>query len=140
MFAVFLWNGTTFAFFHSDGKMHCVRQDFKIILRGLQMDLSRNLSMPILIISSPRTLFESSLLIMFLISSTKKSTSENDFSLIKGKGDSAVLPLSINEHCFVRKELKISPFFEVSDRSIIVKKWWYTGNFLQFIRVYNRAQ
>ena len=104
------------------------------------MDLSRNLSMPILIISSPRTLFESSLLIMFLISSTKKSTSENDISLIKGKGDSTVLPLSINEHRFVRKELKISPFFEVSDRSIIVKKWWYTGNFLQFIRVYDRAQ
>ena len=35
----------TFAFFHSDGKMPCVRHDLKIILRGLQMDLSHNLTM-----------------------------------------------------------------------------------------------
>ena len=33
----FLWICTTFAFFHSDGKMPCVRQDLKIILRGLQV-------------------------------------------------------------------------------------------------------
>ena len=87
--------------------MPCIRQDLKIILRGLQMDLSHNLSMRILIISSPWALFESSLL-MFLISSTEKSTSESDFSVIKGKSDGNVLPLSINEHCLAKKELKIS--------------------------------
>ena len=73
------------------------------------MDLSHNLSMRILIISSPWALFESSLL-MFLISSTEKSTSESDFSVIKGKSDGNVLPLSINEHCFAKKEFNISLF------------------------------
>ena len=48
--------------------------------------------------------------IMFLISSTEKSTSESDFSVIKGKSDCNVLPLSINEHCFAKKELKILLF------------------------------
>ena len=87
--------------------MPCVRPDLKIILRGLQMDISHNLSMQILIISSPWALFESSLLVMFLISSTEKSASESDFSGIKGKGDSNVLPLSINEHYFAKEEFLI---------------------------------
>ena len=104
----FVWIGATFAFFHSDGKMPCVRQDLKIILRDLQMDLSHNWSKKILILLSLWALFESGLLI--LICSTKKSTSESDFSVIKGKSDSNVLPLSINELCFPKKELKILLF------------------------------
>ena len=47
---------------------------------------------------------------MFLISSVKKSTSESDLSVIKGKSDGNALPLSINERCFAKKELKISLF------------------------------
>ena len=46
-----------FAFFHSDGKKPCVRQDLKLILTGLQRDLSYDLSMRILIISSPRAIY-----------------------------------------------------------------------------------
>ena len=42
---------------------------------------------------------------MFLISSTEKSTSESDFSVIKGKSDGNALPLSISEHCFTKKDL-----------------------------------
>ena len=107
---LFLWIGATFPFFHSDGKTPCVNQDLKLILWGLQMDLSHNLSMRILIISSPWALLERSLLMMFLISFTDKSTSESDFSVTKGKSDGNVLPLSINEHSFAKKELNISLF------------------------------
>ena len=34
----------------------------------------------------------------------EKSTSESDFSVIKGKSDSNVLPLSINERCFAKND------------------------------------
>ena len=88
-------------------KIPFVRQVLKIMQRGLQMEVSHNLSIRILITSPPWALFESSLLIMFLIFSTEKSTSESDFSVDKGKSDGNVLPLSINEHCFAKKELKI---------------------------------
>ena len=44
---------------------------------------------------------------MFLISSTEKSTSESDFSVIKGKSDGNVLQLSISEHYFAKKEFLI---------------------------------
>ena len=37
--------------------MTCVRQDLKIILRGLERDLSHDLSMRILIISSPQAIY-----------------------------------------------------------------------------------
>ena len=131
----FLWIGTTFAFFTFRW------QNLKIILRGLQMELSHNLSMRILIISLPWSLFESSLLIMFLISSTKKSTSEDDFFGIKGKSDGIVLLLSINKHCFAKKELKISLF---SLKSVINLLSWKSGGiqgiFLPFKRVFNRVQ
>ena len=92
-------------FFHSYGKMR-VRQDLKIILRCLQMDLSHNVSMQILTISSPWALFKSSFLVFF-ISSIEKWTSESDFSIVKGNSDGNLLPLSINEHCFAKKGLKI---------------------------------
>ena len=88
--------------------MPCVRQVLEKI-RDLKLDLSHNLSMRILIISSPWTLFESSLL-MLLISSIEKSTYETDLSIIKEKSDSNVLPLSFNEHCFVKKELRFHSF------------------------------
>ena len=97
--------------------------------------------MRILTISSPWALFESSLLIMFLISSNEKSTSESDFSVIKGKSDGNVLPLSINEHCFAKKELRISLF---SLKSVINLLSWKSGSiqgiFLPFERVFNRIQ
>ena len=34
--------GTTFAFFHADGKIPCVRQNLKIVLGNSQMDLLHN--------------------------------------------------------------------------------------------------
>ena len=80
------------------------------------MDLSHNLGMRIMITLSAWALFESNFLIMFLISSAEKSTSESDFSVIKGKRDGNVLPLSINveyqiiKYCFAKKELKILLF------------------------------
>ena len=103
------------------GKLPCVKQDLKIILRGLQMDLSLNLSMWILIISQPWALFGKNLLIMFSILSTKKSTSESNFSVIKGKVAIVYSYLSINEHCFTKKELKISLF---SLKSVIYLLSW----------------
>ena len=95
-------------FFHSDGKIPCVRQVLEKI-RDLKLDLSHNLSIRVLTISSTWTLFESSLL-MLLISSIEKSTYESDLSIIKEKSDSNVLPLSFNEHCFVKKELRFRSF------------------------------
>ena len=83
--------------------MPCARRELKIVLGGLQMDLSHNFSIQILIISTPGALFESSLLI-FLISSIEKSTFKTDLSVTKGKSDGNVLPLSINEQCFSKNE------------------------------------
>ena len=114
---MFLWIGAKFAFFHSDGKIPCVRQDLKTISRGFQMDLSHNLSIRILIISSVWASLGWSLLIMFLISSTEKSTSMRDFSVIKGKTDCNLLPLSINEHCFVL------PRISLRFRSFLWSQW-----------------
>ena len=78
---------------------------------------------------------------MFLISSTEKSTSESDFFVIKGKSDGNALPLSINEHCFAKKELKISLF---SLKSVINLLSWKSGEiqgiFRPFKRVFNRVQ
>ena len=137
----FWWAGTSFAFFHSDGKMPCIRQDLKTMLSGLKKDLSHNSSMQVLIIPSPWALFESSLLIMFLISSTEKLTSERDFSVIKVKSHSNVLPLLINEHCFTKKEFKISLF---SMKSVINLLSWKSGGiqwiFLPFKRVFTKVQ
>ena len=68
------------------------------------MNLSHNSSMRILIISPPSALFESNLLIMFLIFSIKKSTSESDLSVIKGKSDGNLLSLSINNTVLQKKD------------------------------------
>ena len=96
---LFVWISTAFVFFpHSDRKIPYARQDLKIILRDLQMGLSHNLSMRILIISSRWASFESSLLILFLISSVEKPASETDLSVIKEKSDCNVLASSINGH------------------------------------------
>lgn len=92
------------------------------------MGLSLNLNMQILVILSPWVLFDPSLRIMFLISSIKTSKSESDLFVIKGKSEGNVLPLSVSEHCFAKKELRFRSFFEVSDKFIIAKKWWNTGN------------
>ena len=87
--------GMTFAFFHPDGKIPCARQDLKIILRGFQVDLTHNLIMQILIVkSSPPTSAESSLLIIFLISSIEKVASESDLSVFRGKSEANVLPIN----------------------------------------------
>ena len=142
LFVVFcVWFVTTFAFFHSDGKMPSVKQDLKIILSGLRMDLSHNFNMRILIISSPWALFESSLLIMFLISFTEESTPESDFFVIKGKSDGNVLPLSTNEHCFTKKEFKIL-FLSLKSVTNLLS-WKYggiQGIFLPSKRVFHRVQ
>ena len=74
------------------------------------MGLSLNLNMQILVTLSPWVLFDSSLRVIFLISSIKTSKSESDLFVIKEKSEGNVLPLSVSEHCFVKKELKISLF------------------------------
>ena len=48
------------------------------------------------------------------------------------------VPLSINEHCFAEKDFAV--FFEVSDKFVIWKSGGIQRIFLQFKRVFNRAQ
>ena len=116
-------------------------------------------SMQILIISSPWALFESSLLIMFLIPSNKKSTSESDFSVIKGKSDGDVLPFSINEHsflwshwiCYREKVVVYGEFFYHLKESLIehlgIGNGWNNffeiflqrSNWKKFIKLYSLA-
>ena len=130
LFVVFLWIGTTLLFSILMGKYLVSDKIWRRlqIFRGLQMGLSLNLNMQILVILSPWVLFDPSLRIMFLISSIKTSKSESDLFVIKGKSEGNVLPLSVSEHCFAKKELRFRSFFEVSDKFIIAKKWWNTGN------------
>ena len=141
LFVAFEWILTTFALFYSDEEMPCVRRYWKIILRGLPMDFWCNLGMGILIITSLWALLETNLLIMFLISSIEKSTAESDLYVTKGKIDGNVLLLLIYEHCFAKKDLKISLF---SLKSAINLLSWKNGGinwiFLAFKTVCNRVQ
>ena len=93
-------------FFHSDIKMLCVRQNLKIIWRGLKIHLLHNLSIGTLIISSP-ALFESILLTLFLISSAEKSKSESYRCWIKpwikGKSDGNVIHYQLMNTVLRRK-------------------------------------
>ena len=114
-FFYFLSIGTTFAFFHSHGKKPRVRQDLKIILWGL----SHNLSIQILIISSLWDLFESSFLIMFLISSER-------FFCDQTKEWRYVLPSSINEHSFTKN---VSLFSLKSMKKLLS---WKNGSIREF--------
>ena len=82
----------------------CEKRDLKKILRGVQMDISHNLIMWILIISPPWVLSKSSLLMMFLIPFIEKSTFECGFTVTKGKSDVNIPTLSINEHYFAKRE------------------------------------
>ena len=118
--------------------MSCVRQNMKIILKGLQMDVSNNLSMRILIISPLWALFESSFLIMSLISSIGKSTYESDLFVIKGKSDSNILSFSINEHCLAKKKFKISFFSLKPAMNLLLWKSGWIQRIL-FKRAFNRA-
>ena len=118
-FFYFLSIGTTFAFFHSHGEKPRVRQDLKIILWGLQMDLSHNLSTQMLIISSLWVLFESSFLIMFLISSER-------FFCDQTKEWRYVLQLSINEHSFTKN---VSLFSLKSMKKLLS---WKSGSIREF--------
>ena len=68
------------------------------------------------------SLFESSLMIKLLIASTEKLPFESNFPVIKGKSDDNVLPLFINEHCFPKKELKISLFSLKSAINLLSRK------------------
>lgn len=63
--------------------------------------------------------------------------SKCNFSVIKGKGDDYVLPLSINEHCFAKTDLKVLVF---SFKSVINLSRWNTGNFFTIKRALNKVQ
>ena len=67
-----------------------------------------------MIITSPRDLFESSLLIMFLIPSVEKSTSVSELPVIEEKNYGNMLPLSI---------------MNASDKFVVVKRWWNPEKF-----------
>ena len=61
--------------------------------------------------------------------------------MIKGKSDSSVLPLSINEHCFPNKELKILLFSLKSVINLLSCKCGaIQGIILPFKRVFNQVQ
>ena len=127
--SLFLWIGVTLAFFHSD---------LKIISRGLQVDIWNNISMGIMIILSSWASFESSLVITFVISFMEKSSSNSDLSVMKGKSEDNVLPLSINERCLAKEELKILLFSLKSVINLFSRK---SGRFfLPFKNFFNRVQ
>ena len=55
----FLWMGTIFPFFHSEGNIPVIRPCLKIISSGTQIESPHILSMRILMLSWPWALFES---------------------------------------------------------------------------------
>ena len=61
--------------------------------------------------------------------------------MIKRKSDGNVLPLSISEHCFSKKELKIWLFSLKSVINLLsLKSGGTQGIFVPFKRVFNKAQ
>ena len=104
--------------------MSCVRRYWTIIVRGLRMDFSYNLGMRIMIMSSLWALFETNLLIIFLISSIEKFNQRTEWQQCTS---------IINWWTVFHKERvkDFALFFEVSDKFVIVKKWWDTWIFLQ---------
>ena len=107
----FLWTGTTFVFFHSVVNFPLSKKDWKINIRGLQIEISHILIVRILIISCTWALFGSRFLIIFRISSAEKVIADRDlhvFFFLRVAGKS-LLFVTI-EHWPANKLLKILAF------------------------------
>ena len=81
-----------------------------MIRRGFIIDLLHILSMRMLIMSCPCTLFGSKLCITFSISSSVNRIFGKDLSVLGCRKEGISLPLSIIEHCLAKKELNNSAF------------------------------
>ena len=102
-----------------------------MIRRGFIIDFPHILSMPMLIMSCPFTLFESKLCITFSISFSVNVIFDKDLSVLGYRKEGISIPLSMIEHCLAKKEFNNSAFLKkkTCSKSIFVKNWWNTGCF-----------
>ena len=82
-----------------------------MIRRGFIVDLPHILSMRILIMPCPCPSFESELCITFSTSFSVNVMFDKDLSVLGCRKEGISLPLSMIEHCLVKKELKNLVFF-----------------------------
>ena len=99
LFAIFLWIGTTFAFFQFWGKIPCSKQALKISPKGLLTESLQDFNMRILITSWPWALLGSKLLIILPISLSVNVMFEKDLSVKRSNQEEVhcySLPMNID--------------------------------------------
>ena len=135
-----IWN-KHLLFFHSMGNFPLSKQDWKINLRGLQIEVSHILVIQILIISCPWDLFGLRFLILFRISSVGKSIVDKDSCVFSVRITGSSLLLLTIEYWLAKKLLKI---LASSLKSVTDLSWCSSGGmqgiFLPFRKVFNIDQ
>ena len=105
LLSFFLWAGTTLAILHSKGKIPSFIQETNILCKGLQISLSHDFIIQVLILSWPWALFGSNDHMIFNMSSSEKYIVDRDLSVIEKMQVDRVLLSSIKEHCWAKKVL-----------------------------------
>ena len=138
-FSLFLWMGTMFPFFHSEGKTPVRRACLKIISGGTQIESPHIFSMRILMLSCSWALFKSRFWMNFPISLSENVTVEWRLSVISLISAGRELLLGIREHCLEKKKTaKFDFFLKICYKTIFVKQWGIKGIFLLFNKFFNR--
>ena len=110
MLVVFLWIGTTLAFFQFWGKTSCSKQALKISPKGLLIESLQIFNMWILIMLWPWALLGSKLFIILPISLSVNVMFDKDLSVKSSKSVGSTLLFRNNEHWLAKKELDNSAF------------------------------
>ena len=132
--SLFLWTGTTFAFFHSVGNSPCFIQDCNINQAVLHMDLPHSFNMRLHNMSWPWALLGSMFWINVAISSIVKVTVEIDLSVFLQRLKGSSLELFIMEHCLAKKQLNNSVFFL---KPVTYLFWWKRGGIQRIFLLFN---
>ena len=106
----FLWTGTTWAFFQSEGNFPSFRQSLKIIDSGLHIEFPHNFIIRILSISWPWALFGSKLFIILDVSTVEKLTVSSNLLVRFSSSFGKTLLLLNRVHWFAKKVLKSLAF------------------------------
>ena len=110
LLVVFLWIGTTLAFFQFWGNMSCSKQALKISPDDLFTESPQICNMRILIMSRSWALLGSKLLIILPISLSVNVMFDKDLSVKSSKSVGSTLLFRINEHWLAKKEWNNSAF------------------------------
>ena len=146
---------TKFAFFHSDENIPWTRHDLEINFRGLYFTLTYRFDIGSIFTYSNSiftyrfvtyyehtkeqtflvcVLFESTLLIIFLIPSDVKKTHDFFSHASEEEWKSNILPLSSSKHGIAKNVLKVFIALKSTSEFLISENWWSSVNFFYVVR------